>query len=621
MGGLRLDLWVPLATQFTDAELQPRYDSHGWRWLHTVARLAPGVSRREANAAANAISQRLAQEFPETSRDTLLRVIPVWESTWGGQSLFLPLLRVLAVVASLLLLLVIANVANLLLARAYARQSELGLRLALGASTARMIRQLLTESLLLAALGGAGGVALAIWGASALFDLMPPTYLPIGYDVKMNWSVLATVAGLTLLTGILFGLAPALQAARTNLNETLKAGARTSSGLGPRQWLRRAFVVGQVGLAFVLLLGMGLCVRSFGQARQVDLGLNPRGVWVAGFKLSSHVGDDAAARSFYQRLQTAAASFPGTASAAFADWLPLGFEGGSGAGVKVPGYQPAPGESMSTGVSLVSPGYFDTLQIPMVTGRDFTDADDSKAPRVGIVNEAFARRFFPGRDPVGLTVNLRRDDVRIIGVVKTGKYRALNEPEQPFAYLAAWQNNNRNLTLAVRGSGDPKQLAAGVKQLATSLNPAAAPTAALPYEDFVAAAFTTPRLAATLLSFLGVLALLLAVLGIYAVMSQNVGLRVRELGIRLALGARPRDVQRLILGQGLALASMGLAIGGVTGIAVSRLLGSLLVGVSTADLATWVMVPLLLFTAALATCWLPARRASRVDPIVALRTE
>lgn len=621
MGGLRLDLWLPLGTQFTDAELQPRYNSRSWRWLHTVARLAPGVNCREANAAAGAVSQRLAREFPDSSKDTALRVIRVWESKWGGQSLFLPLLRVLAVVAALLLLLVIANVANLLLARAQARQTELGLRLALGASAGRLIRQLLTESLFLAALGGATGVALAVWSANFLFDLMPPSYLPIGYDVQLNWSVLAIVAGLTLLTGILFGLAPALQAARTNLNETLKAGARTSSGIGPRQWLRRAFVVGQVGLAFVLLLGMGLCVRSFGRARQVDLGLDPRGVWVVGFKLSSHVGDNTAVRNFYQRLQSKAARLPGVESVALGSWLPLGFEGGSSAGVKVPGYQPTPGENMSTRSSLVSPGYFTTLRIPLVTGRDFSEANDTKAPLVSVVNQAFAKRFFPGRDPVGLTFNTWVGDVRIVGVVKTGKYRALNEPEQPFAYLSVWQIDNRNLTLAVRTAGDPKQVAQAVKQLAASLNPIAAPTAALAYEDFVAAAFTTPRIAATLLSLLGVLALLLAVLGIYAVMSQNVGQRVRELGIRLALGAQPADVQRLILRQGLALAAFGLAVGGLTGMAVSRLLSGLLVGVSAGDFATWMLVPLLLFTAALATCWLPARRASRVDPIVALRTE
>jgi predicted permease len=589
--------------------------------LHTVARLAPGISHRKANAAVAAVSERLSQSFPEANRNTTLRVRHLWESTWGGQSLFLPLLRVLAVVAGLLLLLVIANVANLLLARAQGRQLEMGVRVALGASPFRIMRQLLVESICLALVGGAGGIALAVWGANALFDLMPTTYLPVGYDVSLNWTVVALITGLTISTGILFGLAPAVQAAGTNLNETLKAGARTSSGLGPRQWLRRAFVIGQVGLAFVLLLGMGLCVRSFIRARQIELGVDPRGVWVAGFKLSPHVGDSNAVRSFYQRLQYEAARLPGVEQVALADWLPLGFEGGSGVGVKIPGYVPAPGEDMGAGISYVSPGYFDVLHIRRVSGRDFTPADDAQAPLVGVVNETFARKFFGARDPVGLTFNCSRGDVRIVGVVQTGRYRTLNEREQPYMYLSTWQSDVRTLTLALRTAGDPKQLAQPVERVAVAIHPLAAPTAAMTYEDYVAAAFTTPRLAATLLSLLGVLALALAILGLFAVMSQNVEQRIREMGIRLALGAQPRELRRLIVQQGLWLTAAGLVLGGITGFAVSRLLSGLLVGISAADVVTWVLVPLLLLGAAMGTCWVPARRASKVNPMVALRTE
>ena len=302
MGGLRMDLWIPLATQITDGELKPRYTSRGWRWLHTVARLQRGVSFAQASVAADTVGRRLAQEFPEVSKDSTLRVLRMWDATWGGQSLFLPLLRVLAIVAGLLLLLVAANVANLLLARAQARQRELGVRLALGATAGRVIRQLLTESMLLATLGGLGGVALAIFGVNFLFTLLPPTYLPIGYDLRLNWTLLGVIGVVTLATGILFGVAPAIQASRTDLNETLKAGGRTSSGLSPRHWLRRALVVSEVALALVLLIGMGLCVRSFAKARQVDVGFDPHGVWLAGFRLSPHAGDEAATRQFYQRV-------------------------------------------------------------------------------------------------------------------------------------------------------------------------------------------------------------------------------------------------------------------------------------------------------------------------------
>ncbi len=621
MGGLRFDLWVPLATERDGQDLQTRYTSRGWRWLHTVARLAPGVSLREAKAAADVVGQRLAKEFPETSKDTTMSVLRMWESPRGGQALFLPLLRALAVVAGLLLLLVAANVANLLLARAHARQSEMGVRLALGASGGRLMRQLLTESLLLAVLGGAGGVALAVWGAHGLLDLMPATYLPVGYNLGLNWGVLAATAVVTLVTGLLFGLAPAWNAARTNLNETLKTGGRAAFGIGPRQWLRRALVVSEIALALVLLLSMGLCARSFSKARQMDLGLDPRGVWVAGFRLSPHVADMTSTRSFYQRLRREAARLPGVETVGLSSWFPLGFEGGSSSDMKVPGYVPTPGESMNAGVSTVSPGYFDTLRIPMLAGRDFTDADDLESPVVGVVNEAFARKYLAGRDPVGLTFNFWLGDVRIIGVVKTGKYSSLNEPAWPFVYVSAGQTDARDLGLAVRTTGNPRQIAGEIERLAVSIDPNASPHAAMTYEDYVAAAFTLPRVAATLLSVLGGLALLLAVMGIYAVISHGASQRTREFGVRLALGAQPAAMMRLILRQGLGLALAGLGLGVVAGIGASRALAGLLVGVTAADTVTWILVPVVLLGAAFAACWLPARRAARIDLMKALRDE
>jgi len=621
MGGLRMDLWVPLATRFSGSELRPRYESRGWRWLHTVARLAPGVSVREANAAAATIGQRLAGEFPDSSKDTTLRVVRVWEAPWGGQALFLPLLRALTVVAGMLLLLVIANVANLLLARAQERQREMSLRLALGASAARVVRQLLAESTLLAVIGGAAGVALAMWGAHWLVDLMPATYLPLGYNLGINRTVLGVTAVVTLVTGLLFGLAPALNAARADLNEALKAGGRATSGVGPRQRLRRALVVGEVALALVLLLGMGLCVRSFTEARRMDLGLDPRGVWVAGFRFNAPAEDEASARAFYRKLLAEAAQLPGVEAVGLASWFPLGFEGGDGAGVKVPGYVPAAGENMGTGVAVVSPGYFDTLRIPVRHGRDFNARDDSSQPLVAVVNEEFARRYFAGRDPVGLTFNFWRGDTRIVGIVPTGKYNELRETPQPFFYLCAWQIDNRNLGVAVRSSADPRQVAQPVEGLARSLRADATPTASMTYETFVGAAFTIPRVAATLLAVLGALALGLAVMGIYAVMSQSVGQRVRELGVRVALGAQPRDVRGLILGQGLKLAMLGMGIGALAGIGVSRVMSGLLVGISAADGWTWLVVPPLMLAAVIAACWLPARRAARVDPMEALRNE
>ncbi|HRI16048.1 MAG TPA: ABC transporter permease, partial [Verrucomicrobiota bacterium] len=325
--------------------------------------------------------------------------------------------------------------------------------------------------------------------------------------------------------------------------------------------------------------------------------------------------------TLYQRLQAEAARLPGVESAALASWFPLGFEGGDSAGVKVPGYTPAPGESMSTFTSLVSPQYFSTLKIPIVSGREFNLDDDTKQKPVAVINEAFAKKYFAGRDPIGLTFNMWRGDLRIVGLVPTGKYYELNEPAAPYFYLCTQQFGTRDLSLAVRTSGDPGRLARAVEQLGVSLNPYGRPHAAMTFDEFIGAAFTIPRVAATLLALLGALALLLAMLGIYAVISQGVGQRIRELGVRLALGAQPRDLRGLILGQGLRLAAIGVVLGALAAVGVSRLLSSLLVGISAADLVTWLLVPLLLLIAAIAACWLPARRASRVDPMVALRSE
>jgi predicted permease len=276
---------------------------------------------------------------------------------------------------------------------------------------------------------------------------------------------------------------------------------------------------------------------------------------------------------------------------------------------------------MGVDISIVSPGYFAALQIPVLAGREFSEADDKSVPLAGVVNEAFAQRYCSGRDPLGLSFNTGRGDAHIVGVVKTGKYRSLNEPLTPYVYLSAGQVDSRDLGLVVRTSGDPRHLANGIRRLAASIDPDVTPHAAMTYEEYVAAAFTVPRVAATLLSALGLLALLLAVLGIYAVISQNVNQRTREFGVRLALGARRSDVQKLVLMQGIKLAVVGMLLGALAGFGASRTLENLLVGVSAWDLATWILVPVLLFAAAFVACWLPAHRAARVDPMTALRYE
>lgn len=621
MGGLGLDLWIPLSVHLTADQLRERTESRGWRWLHTVARLREGVSRETAQAAAAALGQRLARDFPDASRDLTFAVLPLWKSPWGGQEVFLPLLRVLALVALLLLALVTANIANLLLTRAQSREPEVAVRVALGAAPGRILRQFLTESLLLALLGGGVGVVLASAGKRLLLQLMPATYLPIAYDLRIDALTLAATCVLTLLSGVVFGLLPAGRAVRLNLNDTLKAGGRSTVGSSARHWVRRGLVVGEVALACVLLLGMALCIRSFHKAQQIDLGLNPHHVWLMGFRVSPNVGDGEWINGLYRHLREEAARLPGVESAALVDWLPLGFEDGSFARVDIPGYLQQPGESMATRTGMVSPGFFETLQIPLLAGRDFREGDEREPTPVAVVNQAFADRFFAGRDPLGLTFRFRGSDARIIGVVKTGKYRALNETPHPYAYLLAETVGHRNLTLAVRTRGEPAGMARSLEQLAVSLDPRLAPFAALSYETYMGAALAIPRMAAVLLTALGVIALGLAALGTYAVVAQNAQQRQREMGVRLALGAQPRDLLRLVLNQGLTLAALGIGLGVLGGIAAARALTGVLVGVQATDLLAWLGPPLLMILVTVAACWSPARRAARTDPMVALRSE
>jgi predicted permease len=565
--------------------------------------------------------RRLEGEYAETNRDTGIAVLPVWKSPWGGQSVFLPLLRSLAVVALLLLLLVTANVANLMLARAVTRTPEIAVRIALGAHRVRLLRQLLTESVLLASLGGVFGCAFAAWGVNLMFKLMPATPLPIGYDLRLNGTVLGFSALATLATGILFGLAPAFQAAKTDLNETLKQAGRAGVPTHHRHWLRGALVVSEVAMSLVLLVGMTLCARSLQHARRIDLGLDPRNVWGAGFRLPPVGFDDDRTRGTYRRLRQELASLPGVESVALADWLPLGFEGGSTTRFAADGYRPAPGEPMVAGVSTVSPGYFRTLRIPIVAGREFAERDDANAPRVVLINQFLADRYFAGRDPLGLKIDFWGREWLIVGVARTGKYRALNEPPQSFIYVAEPQVGDRSLAAIVRTTGDPRAIARAVERTAVGIDPLLKPVAALTMVEYTAAALAVPGMAATLLTALGMVALLLAALGIYGVVTSSVNQRTREIGIRMALGAQRLDVIRLFMRQGLSLAGLGVGVGAVGTLAAAPVLSSLLIGVTAGDPLSYLAVAALLAGVALLACWLPARRAAKVDPLVALRYE
>lgn len=623
MSALLCDFWAPLAMHEQVANFGS-WEERGDRWLHTQARLQPGVSRTRAQAAVGLLARQLRESYPDTNREIELQVLPVWKAPYGGQSMLLPVLSLLFVVSVGVLLIVAANVANLLLARATARQKEIAIRLSLGVGRSRLIRQLLTESVVLGVLGGGLGALFAAW-ATGLFELfMPKTYLPIGYAFGLNAGTLGFTMLVSVVTGVVFGLAPAFQASRLNLNDTLKEGGRTSGSAVRHQGLRSALVIAEVALALVLLVGAGLCIKGFRKARETDIGFDPRQVLLAGLRVGMNGYTEETAPVFYRQLRERLASLPGVRSAALASWFPLGFEGGASTSFEVPGYDRRPTEEMGAQYVIVSPGYFDTLRVPLLEGREFTDQDDTTRDRVVIINEHMAKRYWPGQSPLGrkLITFGGRTEMTVVGVAKAGKYRTLGEQPAMFIYLPYQQGVwDLNLGVALRTEGEPITFTGALREAIHGLDPGVEVWALLTMPEFIQAAFLGQRIVSGLLLVMGAVALVLAAMGIYGVMSYLVSQRTHELGVRLALGASAGRVTQLVLSQGMRLAGIGLGVGLVGAVAVSHLLTNFLYGVSPFDPATFLGVAVVLSLVSLTACFLPAWRAARVDPMVVLRSE
>lgn len=621
MSGLNFDFWAPLSMHNEVANFGSLIH-RGDHWLHTQARLQPAVGRERAQAALNLLTRQLEQAYPDTNREIGLRILPMWKSPYGGQAAMLPVLRILLAVSLGVLLIVAANVANLLLARAAVRTKEVSIRLALGAGCGRLIRQLLTESLVLALTGGAVGVVFARWGTKLLRTLLPNTHLPIGYTFNLDAQTLGFTLLVTLATGVIFGLAPAWQASRTNLNRTLKEGGRSAGGGASSHGLRSVFVVAEVALALLLLVGAGLCIKGFQRARQIDLGFDPRPMLVAGLRIGMNGYTRETGQIFYRQLRERLSNLPGVKEAALASWLPLGFEGGGSLNVDPEGYVRRPNEDSSIPFSIISPRYFAAMRIPLLDGRDFTDQDNENSLKVAIVNETMARRYWPGVNPIGRKFKIWRGTVTVVGVARSGKYRSLNEPPQSFFYLPYQQGVwDLNLGISLRTEGNPSALMTTLEREIHALDPGVEVWAKLPMLDYIQAAFLAQRITSTLLVGLGLLALALAAMGIYGVMAYVVSQRTHEIGIRMALGAQRGDVATLILSQGLTLTLIGVVIGLLGAVAVTRLLSNFLYGVSPFDPLTFVGVPLALCLVTLVACYFPARRATKVDPMEALRYE
>ncbi|MCA1619679.1 MAG: ABC transporter permease [Acidobacteria bacterium] len=609
------EMWSPFALTDAHRKRQGRY-------MSAVARLKEGVTRERAELELNHIAARLEAQYPEFNKGWGAEVVLLRDQFAGP---IRPVLWVLLGAVGFLLLIACANVANLLLARGATRQKEIAIRTALGAGRARVVRQLLTESLLLAVAGGALGLLLAWWGVELLVAMSPRDVLDLG-GVGVNVPVLVFTLGVSLLTGVVFGVVPAFEASRVSTSESLKDGTKgtTAGKRGGR--LRGAFVVAEIALALVLLVGAGLMLKSFARLRSVDPGFEPDHLLTMRVNLPARkYTEDAQVIAFTRQATERLAALPGVTAAGAVNYLP--FAGpGAATDFKIVGRpDPPPGEEPDTDVRVTDENYFRAMGVPLLGGRMYTAQESAERGRVAVVTRSFAEKYFPGEDPIGkrLVVNMKDEPnpTEIVGVVGDLKLDSLDEQPQPTVYWPHAELVYSNMTFVVRTSGDPAALAGAARAAIQSVD-ADQPVADLrTMNHFLAESVARARFAATMLGVFAVLALVLAGVGVYGVMSYAVAQRTHEIGVRVALGAQGRDVLRLVVGHGMALAGAGLAAGLLGAFALTRLLSSLLFEVSATDLATYATLTGFLLVVALLACLVPALRATKVDPMVALRYE
>lgn len=615
-----VDLWLPLSASMNARTVANR----GAVFLQAVGKLKPGVSREQVEAELNTIIARIAAQYPETQAAGHRAVItPLAHHLWGDAR---PALWLLLAATALLLLIAAANIANLLLARATARRREFTVRAALGAGRGRLVRQLLSESLLLALGGGVAGVLLANWLIKLLI-LVAPQDIPRIEDVRLNVPVLLFSLGITLVTAFIFGLLPALTASRLNLNETLSEGGTKMSGERTGIRTRSALVIAEVALTVVLLAGATLILRSFVNLSRVNLGFDPRSVLTMQLRLQGEkYSKPEAKREFYRQLIERLEAQPGVEAASAVLIRPMEGPVGWDTPFMLEGQSEAEAtKNRVPNFEVITPHYFRTFKIPLKAGREFSDFDTAQSQGVVIISETMARTLFgAGVDPLGKRLKLDFRDAEwltVVGIAGDARYRELQDVRfDLYIPFAQWQMAFVN-HFAVRTTTDPIAFVATVRREVAALDPMQAVTSLATMEQKVARNLAQPRFSAVLLNWLSGLALLLAAVGIYGVLAYSVAQRTGELGIRMALGAQGRDIFQLVIGQGMRLVWIGLGLGFVASFGLMRLMKTLLFGVSATDPLTFVGIALLLILVALLACWLPARRATRVDPITALRYE
>jgi len=614
------EIWGPLAP---DEGMRSDKARFGF-FLPVVGRLKPGVTRAQAQADLDVVANQIEKQFPDMAGYGV-NVVPVLENTVGP---IRRALMILFVAVLFVLLIACSNVANLLLARATVRQREVAVRAALGAGRWRIVRQLLTESMLLAALGGALGVLLAWWGLRLLVDLSPAN-IPRLENIRLDGRVLWFTLALSLLTGLIFGLAPALQTSHLKLSEALKEGARTGAGGAGRhaQRIRGIFIVAEVALTLALLVGAGLLVRSFWRLQHINPGFRTDHLLTLRVTLwGSKYRQGAQAVSFYDRLQERLAALPGVVSASATSDIMLRRLATS-ASFTIENRPRDPGElALELPFDRAQPNYFQTMGVQLLRGRAFTAQDTRENPRVAIVNETFVKRYFPNDDPVGKRFTFGGGGpnarwITIVGVVRDTKRQGVDQPVRIESWMPLAQMPSGSMDVVLRTTGDPLALSNAVREAVWSIDRDLPIPSIQTMEQILSERVAQRRLNMLLLGLFALVALVLAAVGIYGVMSYAVTQRTHEIGVRVALGAQTRDVLRLVVGQGMMLALAGVVIGLIATFILTRLMATLLFGVSATDPITFAAIAVLMLGVALAACYIPARRAAKVDPMIALRCE
>jgi putative ABC transport system permease protein len=628
---VNMDAYIPLSADITEGLRTPVQDTwthRDLRSLRLMGKLRAGVSLQQARASLNVVAQRIAAQHPDTDKGISVQVYPerLARPNPDNDNTLPEVAAAFMILAALVLFVACFNIANVLLVRATVRQREMAIRAALGAGRGRLVRQYLTESLLLAAFGGGAGLVLASWAANFLSSLPLGTDLPIRFDFQPDGRVYLFALSAVLLTGAIVGIIPALRVARTDLNAVLHEGGRGSSDGPRRQLTRNTLVIAQVAGSLVLMIVAGLFVRSLGKAQNIYLGFDPGQVLNLSVDVAEIGYKEARGREFYREVANRIRALPGVESVAEAFTVPLGWVSTADR-VFIPEHPLEAGKQPpDVQYNMVTASYFETLRIPLQRGRIFADTDGEKAQAVTVINQTMAKKFWPDQDPIGKRFRIKdasRPLLEVVAVVQDCKYQSVTEDPQPFFYLPAEQSYEPFRTIHVRTSVAPESLAVQVEAQIRELAPDLPITEVQTMRQSLQGVngFLLFRFGAQLTSTLGLLGLLLALVGIYSVVSYAAAQRTHEIGIRMALGAGRSDILKMVLRQGVGVIGIGLALGLAAAFAGTRVLADLIVGVKPADPLTFAGVGLLLASVALLACWIPARRATRVDPLVALRYE